>query len=498
MQARTLVIWITFLAVFAMAARMSVDTDTWWHLRAGEWMIENRQILQVDYFSHTRYGEPWRYPGWLVEIPMVWIYRLAGAGGLNLWTAAMVTLAFAFIWRIQSGSPYLRAFITVLAAAASGIYWAARPYLVTFVLAAVFLYLLENWRWHAGPKNERWLWLLPVLMILWANSHGGFFAGFLLLAVYLVGEAWDWINAMLRQRSSPDQPREQGQQHAWRLRKLGWITLLTLLGACLTPVGPSLLFYPFQTVEISALQAYIQEWQAPDFHNLNVQPFLWLLLLSVGAVGASRRRLALTDFLLLAGFAYMGFLAARNIALFALAAPPVLSRYAAHAFSVTGRALHLKPLEGETPPRLRRLNVILLVAVFLVVLAKIALVVPGDVTADHFRKHLPVFAAQAVERAAPPGKLFNSYNYGGYLVWALRDYPVFVDGRTDLYNDEIISEWLTAVRAEPGWEDIFKRRGIRVVLIEPEMPLANVLSWQPGWKELYRDELAVVYAQTIH
>jgi hypothetical protein len=100
MQTRTLVVWITFLAVFAMAAAFAVDTDTWWHLRAGEWMVENRQILQVYLFSHTRYGEPWRYPGWLVEILMFAIYHLAGPGGLNIWTAAMVTLAFVFVWQV--------------------------------------------------------------------------------------------------------------------------------------------------------------------------------------------------------------------------------------------------------------------------------------------------------------------------------------------------------------------------------------------------------------
>ena len=344
MQTRNLVIWITFLAVFAMAATFAVDTDTWWHLRAGEWMAENRQILQVDVFSHTRYGEAWRYPGWLAEIPMYAIYHLAGPGGLNLWTAAMVTLAFVFVWRVQSGSPYLRAFITVLGAAASGVYWAARPYLVTFLLAGVFLWILESWRWREDAKYTRHLWLLPPVMAVWANSHGGFFAGFLLLAVYLAGEAWGWLSAwILARRQSLPSP---GAAIADRLRILVLVTLVTLLAACLSPVGPRLLLYPFQTVEIAALQAYIQEWQPPDFQNLSMQPFLWLLLLSLGAVGASRRRLALTDFLLLAGFSYLGFLAARNIALFALAALPPLSRYSTAALRIAGRALRIKPLAG--------------------------------------------------------------------------------------------------------------------------------------------------------
>lgn len=491
MQTRTLVIWITFLAVFAMAATYAVDTDTWWHLRAGEWMVENRQILQVDIFSHTRYGEPWRYPGWLAEIPMYALYRLLGPGGLNLWTAAMVTLAFAFVWRVQSGNPYLRAFITVLGAAASGVYWAARPYLVTFLLAAVYLWLLESWRWKAGERYRRRLWLLPGLMILWANSHGGFFTGFLLLAVYLAGEAWSWVSGLIlvRRHALASPPGE----HFTRLRFLSLISLVTLLAACLSPLGPRLLLYPFQTVEIAALQVYIQEWQPPDFQNIAMQPFLWLLLLSLGAVGASRRRLELTDFLLLAGFGYLGFLAARNIALFALAALPPLSRYSDHALSVITRQLRLPSLASVTPPTLRRLNLGLLGIVFLAVLARVVPVLPQAANDAHFRQQLPVAAAEAVARAAPPGKLFNSYNYGGYLVWVLRDYPVFVDGRTDLYDDEIIDEWLAALRAEPGWEQILEARQIGVVLVEPGTPLAGRLAEQPGWEQLYGDDLAVVY-----
>lgn len=491
MQTRTLITWITFLAVFAMAATFAVDTDTWWHLRAGEWIVENRQILQVDLFSHTRYGEPWRYPGWLVEIPMYLLDRSLGPGGLNLWTAAMVTLAFAFVWQVQSGNPYLRAFITVLGAAASGVYWAARPYLVTFVFAAIYLWVLESWRWSEGRAAARRLWLLPLLMIPWANSHGGFFAGFLLLAVYLGGEAWGWLSGLVLARRQPT--ASPSGEHVTRLKALTLVALVTLGAACLSPLGPRLLLYPFQTVEIAALQAYIQEWQPPDFRDIAMQPFLWLLLLSLGAVGASRRRLALTDFLLLAGFGYLGFLAARHIALFALAALPPLSRHSAHALAALARRLHAPALGAATPPPLRRLNLVLLGVVFLAVLVRVIPVLPRAANDAHFRQQLPVAAAEAVARAAPPGRLFNSYNYGGYLVWALRDYPVFVDGRTDLYDDEIIAEWLAALRAGPGWEQILEDRQIGVVLIEPQMPLAHVLADQPAWEELYRDELAVVY-----
>src|SRR5690606_39141787 len=122
-----------------------------------------------------------------------------GPGGLNLWTAAMVTLAFACIYPILRGGPFLRAFALVLAASASGAYWAARPYMVTFAAAAFFLLVLERWRRRveANPPGGRLgsLLLLPAVMLVWVNSHGGFAAGFLIWGVYLAGALVDGLRS---------------------------------------------------------------------------------------------------------------------------------------------------------------------------------------------------------------------------------------------------------------------------------------------------------------
>ncbi len=83
MSMHKLVMVITFLAVFAMAARVSVDTDTWWHLRTGQWIIENRSIPQTDPFSYTRLGESWQHPGWLVQVPMYWLFQMRWTGGFE-------------------------------------------------------------------------------------------------------------------------------------------------------------------------------------------------------------------------------------------------------------------------------------------------------------------------------------------------------------------------------------------------------------------------------
>jgi hypothetical protein len=490
-----LVAWITFLAVFAMAARVSVDTDTWWHLRAGAWIWEHRTVPQQDHFSYTRAGESWQYPGWLVEVPMVGIYQTFGPGGLNLWTAAMVALAFWFVWQTLSGGPFLKAFVTILAATASGVYWAARPYLVTFVLAAVYLWILEKavggGRWTVGSggwRERKGLWLLPPLMVIWANSHGGFAVGFILWGVY-------FVSALIRFAEL-----KRFDVQTFKRSNVGTlflIGLLMVLAVCINPSGPVMLLYPFKTVGIGALQEYIQEWQSPDFHQLQVQPFLWFLLLTLGAVGASRQRMKWSEFFLMAGFAYLSFMAGRNIALFALAAPLVLTRHAASLLQDAAERWGIRqPASGRVGVSRGQaiLNWILLGVLILATGVKAALVFPPKENEKVFRETLPVDAVEYIRQEEPEGRLFNSYNWGGYLLWALPAYPVFVDGRTDLYGDEIIDQWVQVVRAERGWQEVLDAWGVRLILLEPYRPVTRYLE-EEDWRLLYKDEIAVVYSK---
>jgi hypothetical protein len=478
---RRLVTWIAFLAVFAMAARVSMDTDTWWHLRAGQWMVEHHSLLNTDPFSYTRAEAVWQYPGWLAEVPMYLIYHNLGPGGMNLWTAAMVTLAFIFVWPTLSGKEFLRAFVIILAAATSALYWAARPYLITFVLAAIFLWVLEDYRW----KRANRLWLLPVLMVVWVNSHGGFLAGFLIWAAYLVGEI---ISLKLEGRKF----RFAGHPSSLILLGIGG---LMLVAVCVNPAGPVMLAYPFKTVGIEALKNYIQEWQSPDFHSLQAQPFAWLLFLTLGAVGFARRRLALTDFFLVAGFAYMGLLAVRNVALFALVAPMVLTRHAEPLLDVVNRQ-YRKPINApEVVPRWQRwVNWSLFGLLAIAVAARVIMALPQSVNENAFRKVLPVNAVAFLRDNHPAGRLFNMYNWGGYLLWELPEYPVFVDGRTDLYDDALINEWLNTIRGEKGWQENLDRWQINTVLIEPQAALVEKLRLA-GWKQLYTDPGAVIYTR---
>ncbi len=354
---------------------------------------------------------------------------------------------------------------------------------MTFLLTAVFLWIMEDFRWR---KIDR-LWWLPLLMVVWVNSHGGFLAGVLIWGVYVTNALFQWLTARVWQADRAPARRQV-------LVRLLLVGVIMLAAVVVNPSGTAMYPYAFKTVGIGALQDYIDEWQSPDFHAAYVQPFAWLLLLTFGVVGASRRRLALTDFLLFAGFAMLGLLARRNIALFAIVALPVLTRHAAPLLAAAQRKLGFRqPAVAPAAGISNRLNWLLLALVALAVVLKVLYVLPPEINNTAFQRGLPLGAVEHLKRIEPQGRLFNSYNWGSYLLWALPEYPVFIDGRTDLYSDEVIDQWLQVIRARPGWQKILGDYDVRLVLIEQDSMLDRVLEYESDWTPIYEDSQAAIY-----
>jgi hypothetical protein len=137
-------------------------------------------------------------------------------------------------------------------------------------------------------------------------------------------------------------------------------------------------------------------------------------------------------------------------------------------------------------------NRVIVSLLILVVFLKVSIVLPAEENMAVFRESLPVTAAEFIKSEQPEGRMFNSYDFGGYLIWSLSEYPVFIDGRADLYGDEIIFEWLSIVRGEVGWQESLHEWGVGFVIVEPDMPLVERLE-EEGWELIYADEVAVVY-----
>jgi hypothetical protein len=481
-----LLICILFIAIFVMAVRVPLDSDAWWHLKSGQLMVEQGRILRTDPFSYTRSGQPWIDHGWLAQIGIYLLYRAGGFPGLALGLAALVTLTFALVYRQSQGSPYLRAFTILLAAITSSSIWAVRPQIVSFFLAAVLYFLLDRYKHR---RERKYLYLLPLVVLLWVNIHGGFATAFILLLCYLAGETLSWLLGTCDARGP---------------LSIAIAAAFCLLVVPINPNGAQMLTYPLRTVGIGVLRDYIQEWASPDFHQFFVHPFIWLFLATLVAVARSGRRIDLTDLALVGVFAYMGLLASRNIALFALVAAPILARYAELSLAGLPESLRrqewaqllLRPAAARPPaqPLLAAANWLLLSLLLVAGAIRCFAVMTPSAQSQAELANYPARAADFIQQERPPGPLFNSYNWGGYLIWRLwPDYPIFVDGRTDLYDDPFLREYLAAALARPGWQEALNRYSVNLVVTESNGLLARFLAREQGWQMAYSDDMATVF-----
>lgn len=473
---------IIFAMLFSLATRIPIDTDTWWHLRSGEHTLTEGMIYE-DPFSHTKLGETWINHSWGSQIVMFGVWELLGNVGLALYVSVLATAGMGMLYMMSEGSVYLRSFALILGASTAAVFWSPRPQMMSFFFSTVLLYILFLYK---RKKVDR-LWFIPPLMLLWGNMHAGFSIAYILIGGVVAGE----IMGNLFTRDNENLILVKG------IRKLIVVSLVSVAALVVNPYGFRMLLVPFETVSIGALREFIQEWNSPNFQQRQTWPFVFLIVAIIGAAGASRKRLDWTDFILVSGTMFMGLLAGRNIAVFAVTATPVLTYHLNDILQERGWVV--KPVRRMSLVQ-GWLNLVIVVVVLIGVLFSIVAVLTPETVDTAQRQFLPVQVAEYIEAEQPPGPIFNSYNWGGYLMFAVPDYPVYVDGRTDLYKNEFLLRYLQTVLAIDDWRDVLDEDGINMVVIESNSALARRLAEEADWRQVYpndeyEDEKAVIYVR---
>jgi hypothetical protein len=281
-------------------------------------------------------------------------------------------------------------------------------------------------------------------------------------------------------------------------RGIGMVIGAAVLSAVLlvlSPYGTRMWTYYLDTVGIGALRDFIQEWQSPDFHPLYTHPFIWLLLATLAAMGLSGRRADGTDLALVGMFTYASLLAGRNFGPFALVTAPVLSRHVAALLTRLGWIGWLRAV-GRSSVFRGVVNLILLLVIVGLAVVKVWTPLTPAFNEGEQRKGLPVDATAWILENRPQGEMFNPYNWGGYLIWSLYPhYRVFADGRTDLYGDEFLRRYLEVQLGRPGFQEALAEYNVNLVLTYPDDALSLRLDCVGGWEEVYRDDVAVIWAR---
>ena len=497
--------------------------DFWWHMAVGREILATGRIPPVDTFSFTAAGTP--YPSyaafWLPEVVLYGLYTLGGPALVifvhSLTVTAAYGLTLALAWRI-SGSPRIAAAATLFAAALGINDWNVRPQAFTFFLAPLFLWAVHEIRRNAGFSLQpcirgsglRWLAVFPLGMAFWANCHGSFPLGLLIVGLWGADEVWGAVRG----------PR----------------AFSYLAGMSVHPV----------------IQGMVPEWAPPTFSTLTGALFLTGLLLTAALLALSPRRPEPLELLLFLAFGALGLRTTRGAIWFGLALAPVWAAHLSVVFGTSHRSVpdYERPFvvsheakrsgvseaQNGTPLRsvpdyergtpLRSVpdyeRGTLLRSVpdyergykrdFPATLLAVMLTAGALVTLPWFKERLPlppakaglisaetpVAATEFLLREHLPGPLFHAMPFGSYLVWAAQpNYPVFVDSRIELYPVEVWLDYLHISAARCGWEERLARYGVRTLMLSPQEQPALVAAARasPHWHRVYEDTAAVLFVR---
>lgn len=491
--------WLFFGA--AGAQSLLGDGDTGWHIRTGEYVLDNGALPPTDPFSFTMAGREWFAWEWLSDVILAAVYRWDGLEGVALLGGAMIGLACwaalrYLLWlRVNI---FLAVFGMLLISGVTTSHWLARPHMFTWVFFLATLWLLEADR----RENSRRLWLLVPLVAVWVNIHGGFMALLLTVGVFGFGVGLEQAVADYRLEG----------KIAWRIPR-GWLRYGSVFAACaaatlLNPYGYHLHEHIGAYLQSDFILNAVQEFQAPAFRSEAEKMFEVALLGGLLAAGLLMSRGEFARPLLIAAWAHATLTSFRHGALFMMVAVPViavlLSRWIEEgARRGSGLLKTLQEIADDYGPSRKLASEAGPLGFGWLPVAALAFIAysMNARAADDYRWRaefpsllFPAKAADALGERLLSGRILTSDQWGDYLVY--RYYPrykTFIDGRSDFYDPAVRDDYVRVLSAHFDWERVVDKYEFDAILAPLEWTVTAALKRSPEWRLVYDDGLALYF-----
>lgn len=455
--------------------------DFWWHIKIGEWIVEHGEVPHSDIFSWYRWVEqiPWTAHEWLSDVLFYQIYITLGQGGIfvfSLTAALLLTmLLFRDAWEHVKRNVLIGGIYFALMAVTTSIFFYGRPHVFSYFLVYVQLKILYKFR--ANPKSPG-IFFLPILACLWSNLHGGSSClSYILCLIFLVSGV---MNIQL------------GTIHSKRMEKkslvvLSVVTVCTVGGILVNPVGMEVLLYPFKNMGDQLQMTLISEWRAPDAKVMGelILFFLPGALMLFGLV-SHRDSIEVVDLAVMGLFCFLFFRSVRFVMFWYIAAVFCAMPY-------------MPPCKVKPIPWKREKFAIVSSLVLLAIPLSIGIKGTWE-TWNQGQLIEVVLSQEAVEavKSQKPQRLFNDYNLGEALIY--HDIPVFFDARADLYVDNgLLADGASLMFLEKAngrrngayvdADELVEEYGFDGILILKSRPLfAYLMEKQEQYPLVYQDQ----------
>lgn len=488
MLKRLLLIFLYIILVLFLVNKLT-DPDLWWHLGSGKYILESGAIPKTDVFSYTAFQNRWIDLHWLFQLIIYLLYKFTGVNGIIFLQMLIVAGTFSLFFlpgyksnRLLSAAVFLAVILV----------WEerflVRPEIFSILFIGLYFHIIDRYK----NSNKNYVFFIPVLQVLWVNIHSLFILGPLLIAAYLIGE---FLAAKINVFFDSDDNNIFKNK---RSQKLLFALGLAVCVCFINPYGYRGIVFPYELFQKISLKGSvfsndIFEFQKPfSIHNasMDIQLYKVIFFLSLFSFLAALRRIKLSVFFVYLLFLYLSVLAKRNIGIFALVAGMVtVDNFKGYDIEKKVSFLYVPAIIG-----LALLSISIATNKFYLYtnsIKRFGLGVSDLIFSDK--------ACNFIKENKLEGNIFNDLGSGGYLIWRLfPDKKVFIDGRLEVYGNEIYNAYNGLFFNYPLFKQVANNLNINCIIWNYNLPFMPGDFWDnvikdSGWKLVCVDNSFIVF-----
>lgn len=420
-----IILFLTFTFIIMCSIFLfNYGNDFYWHLKTGEYIINNNKIPHTGIFSYYAMSNhlTWISHEWLFEV-IIYLYQslFSNYGAIIYVIFSLIILSF-LLWKLNQENFIKYPFYTIIWAVVSMLILAnkilPRPHLISYILFIVTILIAFEIQ---KKKKNKIIFLIPIISILWSNIHGGSSnLSYIIYGIFLL-----------------DSIRRKDKELS---KKYLIMVILSISAIVINPHGIKMIFYPYQNMTYKVMLSCIDEWQRLNIFSIDGIFYLLFIVSIIYILFKNRKQISLLPIFLISIFTLLAIKSTRFMPYLLIVATSIIPNY----FQTSKFKIDIVPI------------FIFVVLIFIVL--SITFVIPQ--TNNSFKKISDNMIQYLKEKENLV--LYNSYNLGSYLIY--KDIPVFIDSRADIY---INSNFSDVCQIEKGYQpDLLEKYNFNTLIIE--------------------------------